>query len=60
MLGKPVPDFSLSSTGGTFRPSNTRLVPYFYPRRISRDPMKFPFEPLFERGQDSQATSRRY
>jgi peroxiredoxin Q/BCP len=35
MLGKPVPDFSLPSTGGTFRLSSTRgskVVLYFYPR----------------------------
>jgi len=35
MLGKPVPDFSLPSTGGTFRLSSTRgtkLVLYFYPK----------------------------
>lgn len=36
MLGKPVPDFSLASTGGTtFRLSSTRgqkLVLYFYPK----------------------------
>ena len=36
MLGKPVPDFSVSSTGGsTFRPTKERgkkLVLYFYPR----------------------------
>ena len=36
MLGKPVPDFSLPSTGGsTFRPTVERgkkLVLYFYPR----------------------------
>lgn len=35
MLGKPVPDFSLPCTGGTFRLSNTRgakLVLYFYPK----------------------------
>jgi len=36
MLGKPVADFSLKSTGGsTFRLSEqrgTRLVPYFYPK----------------------------
>jgi thioredoxin-dependent peroxiredoxin len=36
MLGKPVPDFSLPSTGGTtFRPSASRgkkLVLYFYPK----------------------------
>ena len=36
MLGRPVPDFSLPSTGGsTFRPTKERgkkLVLYFYPR----------------------------
>ncbi len=35
MLGKPVPDFSLPSTGGTFLLSSTRgakVVLYFYPR----------------------------
>jgi peroxiredoxin Q/BCP len=36
MLGKPVPDFSVASTGGTtFKPSSARgkkLVLYFYPR----------------------------
>ena len=36
MLGKPVPDFSLPSTGGTtFKPSGSRgkkLVLYFYPK----------------------------
>ena len=36
MLGKPVPDFSVSSTGGsTFRPMKERgkkLVLYFYPK----------------------------
>jgi thioredoxin-dependent peroxiredoxin len=36
MLGKPVPDFSLPSTGGTtFKPSTARgkkLVLYFYPK----------------------------
>jgi peroxiredoxin Q/BCP len=35
MLGKPVPDFSLPSTGGTFRLSSARgskLVLYFYPK----------------------------
>lgn len=35
MLGKPVPDFSLPSTGGTFRLSGTRgskVVLYFYPK----------------------------
>jgi len=36
MLGKPVPDFSVSSTGGsTFRPTKERgkkLVLYFYPK----------------------------
>ena len=40
MQGKPVPDFSLPSTGGsTFKLSSTRgkpAVPYFHP--------KFPFE----------------
>jgi len=35
MLGKPVPDFSLPSTGGTFRLNDERgskLVLYFYPK----------------------------
>jgi len=35
MLGKPVPDFSVPSTGGTFRLKNergSRLVLYFYPK----------------------------
>jgi len=35
MLGKPVPDFSLPSTGGTFRSRDERgkkLVLYFYPK----------------------------
>jgi peroxiredoxin Q/BCP len=36
MLGKPVPDFSVASTGGsTFRPMKergTKLVLYFYPK----------------------------
>ena len=35
MLGKPVPDFSLPSTAGTFELSSTRgskLVLYFYPK----------------------------
>ena len=35
MLGKPVPDFSLPSTGGTFSLSSARgskLVLYFYPK----------------------------
>ena len=36
MLGKPVPEFSLPSTGGsTFKPSSARgskLVLYFYPK----------------------------
>jgi thioredoxin-dependent peroxiredoxin len=36
MLGKPVPEFSLASTGGTtFKPSSARgkkLVLYFYPK----------------------------
>jgi peroxiredoxin Q/BCP len=35
MLGKPVPDFSLPGTGGTFRLKDERgkkLVLYFYPR----------------------------
>jgi peroxiredoxin len=43
MLGKPVPDFSLLSTGGTFRLSSTRgskVVLYFYPN------LNFPFELL--------------
>ena len=55
MLGKPVPDFSLGSTGGsTFRLSEQRgkrLVLYFYPKDDSlkshesfKAKMKFPFE----------------
>ena len=35
MLGKPVPDFSVASTGGTFRLKDERgskLVLYFYPK----------------------------
>jgi thioredoxin-dependent peroxiredoxin len=35
MLGKPVPDFSVASTGGTFRLNDGRgskLVLYFYPK----------------------------
>ena len=35
MLGKPVPDFSVASTGGTFRLKDergSRLVLYFYPK----------------------------
>jgi peroxiredoxin Q/BCP len=35
MLGKPVPDFSVASTGGTFRLKDergARLVLYFYPK----------------------------
>jgi peroxiredoxin Q/BCP len=50
MLGKPVPDFSLASTGGsTFKLSDargTKLVLYFYPNAncriygVSRDSLK--------------------
>jgi peroxiredoxin Q/BCP len=55
MLGKPVPDFSLPSTGGNaFQLSSRRgskVVLYFYPRDDSlathqrfKEKMKFPFE----------------
>src|SRR5947209_4588008 len=57
MLGKPVPDYSLPSTGGNPLRSSalraTKLVLYFYPntrrpaaRSNSKAKLKFPFELL--------------
>ena len=56
MLGKPVPDFSLPSTGGVaFHRSTTRgskVVLYFYPLYAGFNAkMKFPFELLSDPNQ---------